>query len=295
MKINVSQVKTFLNDQLDWYYVYHLRRVPRRPEPALTLGTVWHAMLEELAKGASRDDAKKAGMDSVEAAVQQMQLEVHSTPQDVEDLLDDSEHLFNLFDHYEERYEFEQTLLVEDALEMPLPSSPHILLGRPDRVVRYQGKLWHVQNRTLSDRTVMHVYLAAAERDLHELSYAALIQNRFNIPWEEYGGTLMNICRKVSKKKLAEDPNAAFVQEFIPIERNQVDDALADIAQVADDMAAIIQGRRRAVQNRDCDKGRFGNRLSAYFPVRSGRSHIYDDHLYRTATSRYDDEPAVAA
>jgi hypothetical protein len=284
VKINVSAVKTFLYDQLDWYFQYHLRRVPRRFEPALELGSLWHGLLEEFAKTGSREAAKAWAHMSIEKA------SVGISPEYV----DDAEHMLNLFDAYKERYEFDETLLIEAPLETQLLGGPHTLVGRPDRVVRYQGKLWHVQNRTLSDRTVMPVYLAAAERDLHELAYAFLIQRHFKLHQDQYGGTLMNIVRKVSKKKLAEDPDAAFVQEFIPIAPEQVAEAIEDIIQVADDMEAIVAGRRRAVQNRETDKGRFGNRLGPYFEVRRGRTTLYEESLFEGATSRYDQDSAPA-
>jgi len=266
MKVNVSAVKTFLYDQSDWYFAYVLKRVPRVTSPALQMGTLWHGLLEEFAKTGVLLD-----MEYQEQA----------------------EHMLNLFDAYRERYEFDETLLIEAPLETVLLGGPHILVGRPDRVVRYQGKLWHVQNRTLSDRTVMSVYLAAAERDLHELAYAHLITRHFKLHLDQYGGTLMNICRKVSKKKLAEDPQSAFIQEFIPISASQVAEAIDDIVQVADDMVAIMEHRRRAVQNRDTDKGRFGNRLSSYFAVRIGSGNLSDEHLFQPSESRYDTE-AVA-
>lgn len=283
MKVNVSAVKTFLYDQLDWYYAYVLKRVPRQVSPALQMGTLWHGLLEELAKTSSREAAKEWAFKEIAK---------DGTLLDVE-FQEQAEHMLNLFDAYRERYEFEETLLIEAPLETQLLGGPHILVGRPDRVVRYQGKLWHVQNRTLSDRTVMPVYLAAAERDLHELAYAYLIQRHYALHPDKYGGTLMNICRKVSKKKLAEDPESAFVQEFIPIAQEQVAEAIEDIIQIADDMQAIVDNRRRAVQSRDTDKGRFGNRLSPYFDVRIGRTTLYDDVSFTAAESRYDTEAAV--
>jgi hypothetical protein len=283
MKVNVSAVKTFLYDQMDWYYAYVLKRVPRTTSPALQMGTLWHGLLEEFAKTGSRDAAKEWAFKEI--AKEGVLLDVEYQEQ--------AEHMLNLFDAYRERYEFDETLLVEAPLEVVLLGGPHVLVGRPDRVVRYQGKLWHVQNRTLSDRTVMSVYLAAAERDLHELAYAHLITRHFKLHLDQYGGTLMNICRKVSKKKLAEDPQSAFIQEFIPIAPTQVAEAIEDIIQVADDMAAIVAGIRRPTQNRDTDKGRFGNRLSDYFPVKNGHSTLYDEHRYTAAESRYDTEAAV--
>jgi hypothetical protein len=295
MKINVSAVKTFLYDQQDWYYTHVLRRVPRRPEMALQLGSIWHILMEAFTKTGSREEAEKAAREAIEAAATVGEDEDTWPAEFLHDFNQDVEQLFNLFDKYKERYEFEETLLVEAPIESQLLGGPHVLVGRPDRVVKYQGKLWHVQNRTLSDRTVMPVYLAAAERDLHELAYAYLITRHFGVDQREYGGSLMNIVRKVSRKKLAEDPDAAFIQEFIPIAPAQVARAIEDIIRVADDMVAIIEGRREVIENRDTDKGRFGNRLSAYFEVKLGRANIYDDRLFKTAVSRYDAELAGEA
>ena len=283
MKVNVSAVKTFLYDQMDWYFAYVLKRVPRVTSPALQMGTLWHGLLEEFAKTGSRESAKEWAFKEI--AKDGVLLDIEYQEQ--------AEHMLNLFDAYRERYEFDETLLVEAPLEVVLLGGPHVLVGRPDRVVRYQGKLWHVQNRTLSDRTVMSVYLAAAERDLHELAYAHLITKHFKLHLDQYGGTLMNICRKVSKKKLAEDPQSAFIQEFIPISASQVTEAIEDIVQVADDMQAIMDGKRRAIQNRDSDKGRFGNRLSSYYGVRRGHTTLDDDNLFTDAESRYDTEAVV--
>lgn len=288
MKVNVSAVKLFQWDQTDWYYTYILKRVPRTFAPALALGTLWHVILEDFAKTGSRESAKNAGAEAVSKAVS-----AHASDPffNHDEFLSECEHMFNLFDAYKERYQFEKTLMVEAPLEAQLLGGPHILVGRPDRVVRYEGKFWHVQNRTLSDRTVMAVYLAAAERDLHELAYAYLIQKHFQLHADQYGGTLMNIARKVSKKKLAEDPDSAFVQEFIPISQGQVTEAVEDIIQVATDMEDVVNNRRRAVQHRDTDKGRFGNRLSSYFNVKRGSGTLYDDTAFQPASSRYDEEP----
>jgi len=286
MKLNVSAAKAFLTDQLDWYYAYHLRRVPKGHVMPLALGTVWHILMEYYARTTSK-----------EAAKHQAQLEIYEilneAPQDewAEDFQQEVEMLFNLFDLYEDNITPDETLLIEEPIEMPL--GVHTLVGRPDRVIRYQDKFWHVQNRTLSDRTNIPIYLAAAERDLHELAYAALICHKYGVETTEYGGTLMNIVRKVSRKKLVEAPNAAFVQEFIPISPVQVREGLLDLEQIVCDMAAILDGTRRAVSNRDTDKGRFGNRISPYFTVKMGRISIDDDAHFKTVKDRY--EPEVTA
>lgn len=300
MRVNVSAVKTFQTCETDWYYAYHLRRVPRQPQTALLLGTLWHTMMEYLARTHDRDASKRQAVLQVAETTRDLHLDPSVSPLFIDSFHKDVEHLYDLFDAYEERFTADETLLVEEALEMPLlrdgiADSGHSVFGRPDRVVRMQGRLWHVQNRTLSDRTPMAVYLAAAERDLHELAYAALICHRYSIALEEYGGTFMNICRKVSRKALAERPQDAFVQEFVPIAPQQVRRALDDIIVVCDRMTEIAEGRRVPLQNRDSDKGKFGNRLSPYFNVKLGRDRLEDDRLFMNARSRYEDDVPVEA
>jgi len=254
----------------------------------LALGTVWHILMEYYARTKSKDEAKR----QAQMEINEILVETNDIPQDwVNEFQNEVEMLFNLFDLYEDRFSPDETLLIEEPIEMPL--GVHTLVGRPDRVIRYQGKLWHVQNRTLSDRTNIPIYLAGAERDLHELAYAAMICHKYGVETAQYGGTLMNIVRKVSKKKLAEAPDAAFVKEFIPIQVDQIQDGIGDLEQIACDMAAIIAGGRRPISNRDQDKGRFGNKLSAYFLVKMGRISIDDDTHFKTVKDRY--EPEVAA
>jgi hypothetical protein len=282
MKLNVSAAKAFLTDQMDWYYAYHLRRVPRGPVMPLALGTVWHVLMENYFSTGSKEEAK------IIAQLKITEVMAEERGDWAHEFQLEAEHLFHLFDFYEDRYAPEETLAIESAIEAPLGT--HILVGRPDTVIRWRGKLWHRQNRTLSDRTLIPLYLQTAERDLHEVAYAGLIAHRYGIPLSEYGGTLMNIVRKVSKKKLMENPDAAFVQEFIPITPQSVLEALGDLEQIATDMEAIIQGSRRAVSNREQDRGRFGNRLSPYFEVKMGRASIQDNWFFRTVPDRYEQE-----
>jgi len=300
VRVNVSAVKAFQRSESEWYYAYHLGRVPRRPEKALELGTIWHQLMEAWTLGMTKEEAKRDATIEVARKSRAWQLDPAIAPIFIEDFHKEVEHLYNLFDLHEERITPEELLLVERPIEMPLlrtspSSSTHALLGRPDRVIRMQGRLWHVQNRTLSDRTPIAVYLSAAGRDLHELAYAALICHFYNEPLSAYGGTWMNIVRKISRKRLAESPAEAFVQEFIPIDAHQVTMALEDIALVCDRMEEIATMRRRPMHTRDADKVAYGKTLSPYFGVYTGAETIEDDRLFRNAESRYAEDAVEVA
>src|SRR6185503_12305512 len=75
VKVNISAIKTFQYDQMDWYYAYVLKRVPRRPEMALHLGTLWHTLLETYTKTADKDAAKEAARKSVADTISQLSIE----------------------------------------------------------------------------------------------------------------------------------------------------------------------------------------------------------------------------
>ena len=280
MKLNVSAIKLFLDDQLDWYYQYVLKRVPLRSTTALDLGTLWHLLMEELAKTGSRDKAKEAARTAFE-----------SVPRD-HDFVKDYEDLLNLFDLYQEP-KFDEILAVEEAISTPVPTTDHVVIGRPDLVVRHNGKLWHKQNRTLSVQVAIPAYLAAASRDLHELVYAKAISEHFGETLESYGGTFMDIARKgLSKKRMIEEPQSAFVQEFIPIDPKEVESAMFDIAQIASDMQEIIEGSRQPYQNRSRDRAGW-RYASDYLSVKRGQADIMDNRLFKHAESRYEKEGVV--
>jgi hypothetical protein len=139
-----------------------------------------------------------------------------------------------------------------------------------------------MQYKALSDRTSMPVYIATRARDLHELAYAWLIVGKFCIP-REYGGTYLNVIRKISAKAIKERPDSAFVQELIPISWLQVNDAIEDIQQIADDMEDIMNGVRPLVDNREADTNRYGNVMSPYHEVLYNRASIDDNNLFMDA------------
>ena len=138
MKLNVSQVKTFQYDQLDWYYAYVLKRVPRHPSKALLLGTLWHTLQEEFARTGSRESALARFGEVVHQMVEDHRSVVSG--KFIEEFLVESNLLPLYFEHHVERFLPENVLGVEMALEMPIDGG-HTLLGRPDKIVRLEGQI----------------------------------------------------------------------------------------------------------------------------------------------------------
>lgn len=295
MRVNVSAIKLFQRSQREWFFKYHLKRVPRRPEGAyLFTGSWWHSVVEHLAKHKSLDIALEFACD-----LQKRYLDDFAQHGSdiywqklVKDFSDETSRLIRLFPMMPLRFIPENILSVEESIEVKLPDSQHTLIGRPDQVILLKDKYWHLQFKTISDRTPMSVFVPTRARDLHELAYAYLICGKYCTP-EQYGGTLLNVVRKISNKAITEDPGKAFVQELIPISFTDVWDAISDIIAIADDMEAVITGKRRLIENRESDTNKFGNVISPYFEALYNKASIEDNFLYMDAPQdRYDVEEA---
>lgn len=283
MKLTVSEVKTFLSDQQEWWYAYVEKRVPRLKPVALASGSYYHKLMEEYFRIGSKEHAISATEGERLTAVAELGLPHGGV------LLAETDRLQMLFNLWEDKLGVARdSIAIEEAMEEALPKIhyQHFLQGKPDRVVKHNDLYWHWQNRTLSTSVSISTYLMAAQRDLHELSYAFLIQRRLNIEPEQYGGTIFNITRKLSRKSIEERPEEAFVQEFVSVDPKQVQDALLDIAAVGDYMTKAVAGNQRIIQNREMDRGRFGNSLSPYFNVKIGREKL-DSETFQNATDRY--------
>lgn len=290
MKVSVSEIKAFLTDQQEWQYAYILKRSPKRIETALEVGSFWHVLMENFYK---KSRSKPAAL----TAAQEWLVERLDIPMDSNDLekyekiQTECAKLMQLFSlHWSDPCPESETIAVEQPIEHIVQG--YALIGKPDRIIRYQDKFWHMQHRTLSDRTNIPLYLEAAQRDLHELVYAYLCVNHYNLTYDRWGGTLFNIVRKLSQKRIDESPESAFVQAFIPIDKRQIFDAIAEVRQVFTDMEGIRAGIRTPIANRDMEKGRFGNVLSPYFKVKTGELKLDNDTFFSNTIDRYADNEA---
>lgn len=289
MEVNVSQILAFQRCELDWYYQFVRRRVRRGFSVALSVGTWWHFLMESFFHLASRGEVDKdvAAFRAMEelARMQREAIDLgfHAESADFAAICRD---LLVQFDtHWAPRFPLSEIELVEEPIRRRLPDSPHYLIGIPDAVVISNGYRWHLQHKTMGSSIPLTVYLRASERSLHELAYAWLLEARAGVA---YGGTYLNITRKLSKKAQLEAPQSAFVQELIPIDHHQILDAINDISRIVSRMERIRAGTEPPIDNREADTNKFGNALSPYFEVKLGRESLDDDALFMPATSRYD-------
>lgn len=288
MNISVSELNCFLTCEFDWWCRYVARRIPRRPEPALAAGTFWHSLMADFIRSGDKGKSLSHAMERMDDLREEM-IAMSATDDILKDFETQCARLLAAFSSYRDFVASEETLLIEEPLSAPLLGTPHTLVGTPDRVIRLKGdsSIWHVQYKTISDRTPVWVFLASQERSLHELVYSHLICTHLGIPASNYGGTILNVVRKISAKAMREHPDSAFVQEFVPIRQSEVAHALSDIQQLARRMDDIRSGVRAPIHNRLADVGRFGNTLSPYWDVRRGLGDISNDALYMDAPDRY--------
>jgi len=293
--LSVSDINLFLRCEHEWWCKCVRKRVPRRGDAALYAGSLWHVLLAEYAK--SQDKTKALETATGELARLRDELAVFGIEKTVEDFQKQADGLLAAFALYEDPTLGFETLAIETPIQARLPYRrlvQHELIGTPDRVVRApDGRVWSVQYKTISDRTPPAVFVEMAQRTLHELVYAFLISEKYVLQEKDYGGTILNVTRKLSARGLRERPESAFIHEPIPIQWEQVSSALHDIATWGDRMERIALGLEPPTQNRTADCNRYGNVLSPYWEVRVGRARLEDDLWYMDASPRYGEVGAL--
>lgn len=290
MKVNVSAIKCFQRSQTEWFYRYKLRRVPRRPEEVyFSVGRWWHLAMEHLVSSGSL--ASTVNYADNQRLVIQAEINKYPDPGVYhEKFTDETDRLLTLMRQMPTRFVPKEVLAVEKTIEAKLPGGDHILFGRPDQVIKLHDKFWNLQYKTTSDRTSIPIFVKTRERDLHELAYAWLIAGKYCTP-DTYGGTFLNIVRKLSTKAIRERPMTAFVQELVPISWNEVTRAVKDIGLIADQMDLIEKGETDPIQNRESDVNRYGNVLSPYYDVYTGQVSLFDDYLFMNVPGEDDSSP----
>jgi hypothetical protein len=247
MIINVSRLK----DHLTCPQYAHNRYVSRRgvaPSLALNVGTLWHlgmaVHLDESHKPAFlealefADDVTARAFDALVPAYNAWQLppdwEIHA---------------------------------IEGERRAPL--GPHTLVGTPDAVIRTNGKFWHLQHKTLAPGIPPATYGELIRVDWHECAYQWMLQHDFS----PYGGTILNICRKLSAKAIRAEPARALSLQYLTRSSDIIDRALNDILATAHDLDRIVVPLR----NRAACGGPYRNSLCPYFGVCAGTETLNAD------------------
>lgn len=300
--VNISSVHRFQQCRLRWYFEWVLNRVPRENEQALTFGKMLHEIFERhfisaLTMQEATDIVRKEYQSKIDPA---FEAQNEKAVLSITDALDQLSAVEEALVQWHDVFIPEQTLAIEQPFEFPHPADPTIIVrGRPDREWVMQGKLFHVQNRSLAPSKNIGLYLELAKRDYHEHIYKwAMTQKYPDIPW---GGVVMNILRKLkyrgvpTKKdpegKILHEVDEILYQGIVTLSDQQTELALSDLLYDAKEMRRTIYEAKTTGKlpspNRRLDAGPFGNKMDPWFPVFTGQVSVNDDAFFKDREDMY--------
>lgn len=243
MKANISSINDYLLCPRKWYYRHILGRGEESRSPALSDGKLWHAVC---------------------AGEVEMPLDAPDWMQRAHDELGG----------WMAKHPDVEILGNEITLESPL--SHHFIFGRLDRLVRWNGKLWHWQHKTLAAGVPAAVFTRMQARAFHEHAYKHLVLRHY--PDEPYGGTILSMARKFTQNPKKGEPKNPFSVEYLSLPDSGP--LLRDMVRVLDDMArygpppssggsklTIVSNAIWPPQNPNACGGAFRNSLCEYIDV----------------------------
>jgi len=254
MLISVSDLKLHTVCPQKFHFQFVLRRGKLSFEKALEIGKLVHTALENKLLGG---DWKIATAD----AVIEMQTAAKMAGFPVEyvmEAIDDFGALMPVLETWAAPVGWE---VVKVEQEMRLPIGVHELVGTPDAIVKWNGKFWHLQHKSLASSVPVHVFADLVSTDWHESVYQRMLERAGHTP---FGGTILNVMRKLSRKAIEADPSKAIEFHYLPRTTEVVDKALSDILFKLEDIQAEIDGSRRIEKTRTSCAGMFRNRICQY-------------------------------
>ena len=262
MLISVSDLKTHVTcPQLYDHTVRQRKARPGDAAPALVLGTLIHKALEA-----------KLLRKPWRASIEQHELT----------LLRDYEPVLDL---WEPPATWE---VLGTETEVRLPLAPGIMgVGRVDGRIRWNGKVWPLQHKSLASTVPTHVFAEVQRTDWHECFYQAAIEAETG---EKCGGTILNIIRKLSAGAIARNPGAAIELHYLTRSPEIIREALADMAIRA--LRIQEEGEGAPIEKtRSACGGMFRNYLCSFKPVCDGLESI-NGSGFITIEPRYVEEAA---
>jgi len=280
MELSVSEMQDWISCPQLWFWKWVLNRAVRRPGPALRAGLAVHACFEERLRSGDRP-----GIDADFAEAEPNLARVLTAALGAWDRK-----------YLDSEPPWTEIIAVEEPLRLQL-TEELALVGRPDSIVRWQSGIWHVQHKTTGQSTPVATFAAGIRRSFHENLYGVLIENAY--PNERYMGTMLNVVRKLSMKRVDEDPNQALHMEFLPIPKAQRLQAVESfrfygkqIKSWRDELSGV--NLRIIPQNREHCTGQYKNTLCSHFGPCENPEAIWQDEHYETydPRSRYQAKPS---
>lgn len=276
--ISVSDITTSLECEQKFVYRYVDKRVPiRNTAVALHTGTLWHLACEHKLKGQN-------GLEVADAQLVAWQKDFFTPPEVVAKIATEWKSLRLLYPH------FNPTRLevvdVECEGRRPHPSNPDItFVGTADAIVRYSGQYWHLQHKTLSSSKPVATYLEYMTTDFHECMYEWIFSQHYR-PW---GGTILNIARKMSLKTMEKDTRRYLVSAPLMRPPHVVERTIKDLIHYTDDTVEPLLDGYPPIRNRRACAGLYGNSLCPYFDVCFDRAQLSDNSVFTATEPRYKD------
>jgi hypothetical protein len=164
---------------------------------------------------------------------------------------------------------------VEVGMSMPL--GQHEIVGTLDAIVKWNGKWWHLQHKSLAESVPLSVFCETQRMDFHEIVYQRMAEMQGYMPFR---GTILNVLRKLSRKRLRAGENPYHIEEMTR-EAELVEETLRDLNRVIEAMQF-----ETPIKNRSACGGLYRNSLCQYHSV-CGREITLDDERYVDLEERY--------
>jgi hypothetical protein len=291
-RVNVSSVQDFMQCRFRWWAKWVMNRVPVATSPALDAGRILHRAFERHFNGEPLEEslwgecyefrklipsAHPSAQPGALKAVQQM------------------EDLAPAMPLWRDKFEITEVLEVEQPFEWPDPETDVIWIGRPDRVVVVGNKVWHEQNRGLASGMNFGTYMRLALRHYHEHLYAHPLSERYCTKRRRYGGTIMNLVRKLKfvtgkGRKTAEEMffQSAMSVNLESLLHRSVMDALRDhVSEMRRVEELWRQQGAVPPPNEKLNGGFAGNSEDPYFRVLIGEVGLLDSSVFKDREDTY--------
>lgn len=283
---SVSAIKSFWTCPTQWYIEFVKGRVLRFPPAALVAGIAWHEYMEALLTGTPREKA----IADLEASLNNAEAEsiFEGMAKRGKDIAKERDILVTAAGLWQDQYPVE-TLAVEKALSIELPGreGKFRLVGRPDRVIRFGGRIGHYQHRTLAGSKPVEPYLRVFHRNPHEGAYWIMLQREYG---EDPFGTMLSLVRKLSPQTIMDSPHIALQQHPVTITPDQAALTVANICNTVDAMRRLEADPMALWYNPENDLGRYGNSLNPYVAAitsSEGWAALDNDNIFTDVRDRY--------
>lgn len=288
-----------------WWAKWVMNRVPRDEDRPLTYGKLLHQVFEDflLGKGQMEDiiNQKKQEVEAKLASSTFSTQDIYVASNSLEDL----EQMREPLCLWRDQYPFDTpTLEVEESFSFTSPittmANVHIVLvGRPDRVGILYGKLFHVQNRSLSSSTNYGLYFQLAKRHLHELVYGYHLSRKYHtIP---YGGTIFNLLRKLKYRGVPTKANPEgrilhavdeiLHQGLVNYSQEEINEGMRRATLWGYEMYWTEQQYKQCgtvpLPNERMNGGYYGNKIDPYFLVLTGQTTLENNDLFKDREDLY--------